>query len=69
MSVETIKKHLEATGTISIREAMSDYSMSGGSLTKYISILRRQNYPVQKVFCKHPITGQRYARYFRLNEK
>ena len=64
MSVAIVKSHLEITGTISIREAMDDYSMSGGSLTKYVSILRRSGFPVERVWHKHPVTGKRYARYF-----
>lgn len=67
MTVAVVKKHLEITGTISIREAMDDYGMSGGSLTKYISILRRQNVNIERVFGKHPITGKRYARYYLIN--
>ena len=67
MTVAVVKKHLDITGTISIREAMDDYGMSGGSLTKYISILRRQNVDIERVFLKHPITGKRYARYYLIH--
>jgi hypothetical protein len=68
MSIAIVRKHLETTGSISIRDAMADYGMSGGSLTKYISELRRQEYPVKRVFHKHPITGKRYARYYFMGQ-
>lgn len=68
MSIAVVKRHLEITGTISIREAMDDYGMSGGSLTKYISDLRKQNVNINRVFGKHPITGKRYARYYLINQ-
>jgi hypothetical protein len=59
-----ILNHLMVTGTISIREAMDDYNMSGGALTKCISELNRDGYKIDKIWYKHPITGQRYARYY-----
>jgi hypothetical protein len=43
---------------------MDDYSMSGGSLTKYISILKREGNDIVKVWKIHPLTGKRYARYY-----
>jgi hypothetical protein len=58
-----ILAHLTRTGSISIREAMLDYGISGGSLSKYMSMLRLDGYPIVRHFHKHPITGQRYARY------
>lgn len=62
--IQKIVHHLKKTGSISHREAMDDYQMSGGALTKYISILRHEHkmniIPQRK---KHPITGQSYMRY------
>lgn len=65
MSMQSkIEKHLNILGTISILEAASDYQLSGGSLTKYISNLRKQGLDIKKEFRKNTITGRRYARYF-----
>lgn len=55
--------HMKRVGSISIREAMDDYGMSGGSLTKYISLLRKAGNSIHKEVRKHPITGRKYARY------
>jgi hypothetical protein len=62
--LDIVLNHLSTTGSISIREAMDDYGMSGGALTKYISILRR-DYDLNIItqWKSHPVTGARYARY------
>ena len=63
-----IINHLNTVGHISIREAMDDYNMSGNVLTKVISDLNKGiAINTKRVFCKHPITGKRYARYFKVN--
>jgi hypothetical protein len=64
-----ILNHLTKARSITIREAMDDYNMSGGSLTKGISILRAMGYPIQRTFHAHPVTGQRYARYTLLQRE
>lgn len=64
-NIDTIVNHLNKLGSISIREAMDDYSMSGGSLTKYVSILKREGYDIVKLWKIHPLTGKRYARYYK----
>lgn len=59
----SVLKHMQSVGSISIREAMDDYGMSGGSLTKYISVLKAEGHNIHKEVRKHPITGRKYARY------
>jgi hypothetical protein len=66
-NLDIVAAHIEKTGSISIREAMDDYSMSGGSLTKYVSMLRRSGNKIEKVWKIHPITKRRYARYYSQN--
>ena len=62
--IQKLVTHLKKTGSISHREAMDDYQMSGGSLTKYISILRiEHNMKIVSVKKRHPISGQEYTRY------
>lgn len=62
--INKLVTHLKKTGSISHREAMDDYQMSGGALTKYISILRHDhNMPIVSKRKRHPITGQEYTRY------
>lgn len=56
-----LKKHFSKTKSITQREAMVDYSIQ--CLTKRIQELRAQGMNIQTVHKKHPITGQRYARY------
>jgi hypothetical protein len=64
MSQAVVLSHMTKTGSISIREAMDDYGLSGGSLTKVISRLRRSGYEIVKEWRKHPISGRKYARYY-----
>lgn len=66
-NAETILTHIRKTGSLSMREAMDDYGMSGGSLSGTICILRDMGYNIQTEMKKHPITGRRYARYYMAN--
>lgn len=63
-----IERHLDKAGSISIREAMDDYNVSGGHLTKIICRLKERGMNIVTQFQKHPITGRRYARYFLLED-
>jgi len=56
-----IIKHLRATKGLTLREAMSDYSIQ--SFTKRISELRKAGYRIDGIKGKHAVTGQRYTRY------
>jgi len=58
---EILFAHLKRTGSISQREALVDYSIQ--SLTKRISELRDMGLKIVTQHKKHPVTGQRYARY------
>ena len=53
-------KRVKSKG-LSQREAMLDYSIQ--SLTKRISELRDMGHRIKTIHKKHPVTGQRYARY------
>jgi biotin operon repressor len=59
--LQTILSHLKRAKSISQREAMIDYSIQ--SLTKRISELRDMGHNIKTIHRKHPVTGQRYARY------
>lgn len=59
-----IIKHLRTTKGLTVREAMIEYSIS--SLTKRVHELRAMGYDIESVKKKHPVTGQRYTRYFLL---
>lgn len=61
-----ILKHLQTTKGLTVREAMIEYSIS--SLTKRIHELRGMGYNIESVRKSHPVTGQRYTRYFLLEE-
>jgi Helix-turn-helix domain len=58
---ETILQHLRKARSISQREALIDHGIQ--SLTKRISELREMGYNIVTKHKKHPVTGQRYARY------
>lgn len=60
-----VLNHLNRVGSISVREAMADYGMSGGHLTKIISILRNdRQIDIVREMKRHPLTKTKYARYF-----
>jgi biotin operon repressor len=59
--INTLLSHFKKAKSISQREALVDYSIQ--SLTKRISELRDMGYNIETQHKKHPVTGQRYARY------
>ena len=61
---DMIRNHLYNVGTISLREASNDYGMSGGHLTKVISVLRKEGMTISGQWRNHPVTGRRYMRYY-----
>ena len=56
-----IIRHFKKAGSITVREAMVEYSIS--SLTRRIHELRVLGYNITSNKKKHPVTGQRYVRY------
>jgi hypothetical protein len=58
---QKIIKHLNKAGSITVREAMIDYSIQ--SFTKRISELRDAGYDIIGEMKTHPLTKQRYMRY------
>lgn len=58
---QKIMKHLNKAGSITVREALIEYSVS--SLTKRIQELRELGNKIISNPKVHPITGQRYVRY------
>ncbi len=56
-----IVKHLRKAGSITVREAMVEYSIQ--SLTKRVNELRDLGYEIVSNVRYHPVTGQRYVRY------
>jgi hypothetical protein len=58
---QLILDHLNRTGSITLREALMDYSVQ--CLTKRIQELREAGHDIVTHFKNHPTTSQRYARY------
>lgn len=58
---DIILKHLQKAGSITVREALVEYSVS--SLTKRIQELREAGHNVVSHPKTHPVTKQRYVRY------
>ena len=56
-----VLKHMAVAGSITQREAMIDHSVQ--SLTRRITEIKDNYIPVKVEHKKHPMTGQRYARY------
>lgn len=58
---DQIIKHLNKAGSITVREALVEYSIA--SLTKRIAELRELGHDIISKPKTHPVTGQRYVRY------
>ena len=58
---DIIMKHLRKAGSITVREAIVEYSIQ--SLTKRIQELREAGHEIVSTVKSHPITGQKYTRY------
>lgn len=58
---DKIMNHLQKAGSITVREALVEYSIQ--SLTKRIQELRGMGHNIVSKVKQHPITGQRYTRY------
>jgi|VirMetMinimDraft_7_1064189.scaffolds.fasta_scaffold12057_7 hypothetical protein len=58
---QLILDHMKRTGSITLREALMDYSVQ--CLTKRIQELRDAGHDIVTHFKNHPTTNQRYARY------
>ena len=56
-----ILKHLRKAGSITVREAIVEYSIQ--SLTKRIQELREAGHEIVSNVKHHPITKQKYVRY------
>lgn len=62
-----ILDHMKRTGSITMREALLDYSIQ--SLTRRIADLRQAGYKILTERKFHPTTGQQYARYKLVSKK
>lgn len=62
---KTVLRHMAVAGSITQREAMVDHSIQ--SLTRRITEIKDNAITVIVERKKHPITGQRYARYSLVN--
>lgn len=58
---DKIVKHLNKAGSITVREALIEYSIA--SLTKRVQELRELGHDIVSQPKTHPVTGQRYVRY------
>ncbi|HWL80085.1 MAG TPA: helix-turn-helix domain-containing protein [Roseomonas sp.] len=58
-----VHDHIERTGSISAREAMSDYSITSATLARRVCDLEQAGVRVRRLRREHPITGRKYTRY------
>ena len=64
--LDTIMKHLQTVGSISNLEAITQYNIM--SLPRRILDLEELGNNFNRVRKTHPVTGQRYVRYYLINE-
>lgn len=60
---QKIVQHMRKNGQITAREAMADYGMASGTLTRRITDISEAGFEVKKHQREHPVTGQKYTRY------
>lgn len=59
---QVVLNHMQRAGSITQREALVDHAVQ--SLTRRITEIKDACIPVKTEYKRHPVTGQRYARYF-----
>ncbi|MEL6509027.1 MAG: helix-turn-helix domain-containing protein [Pseudomonadota bacterium] len=65
---QKVYQHMNRAGSISAREAMADYSMSGNTLSRRITDITEAGFHVERERRKHPLTGNMYTRYSLLSK-
>jgi hypothetical protein len=60
---QTIYQHMRRAGSISSREAMSDYGITSGSLARRVVDMEEAGFTIIRDRRVHPITRRRYTRY------
>lgn len=59
----TIYDHIKKAGSISAREAMSDYGITSATLARRICDIEEAGIPVLRETREHPIHKRKYTRY------
>lgn len=62
-NAELIMDHIMTRGSMTIKDAMDSYKMSGGSVTGTITLLRNEGWNIVTQMRRDPSTGRRYAEY------
>lgn len=60
---KTVYQHMRRAGSISVREAMNDYGIAGGTLSRRIVDIKEAGFGITKERRRHPISGRMYTRY------
>lgn len=63
-----ILEYLEKRKRLTIGEAFMNFRLSGGHITKIISLLRKDGHNIMTVWDKSPIDKRRYATYHLIKE-
>jgi hypothetical protein len=62
-NADQIINHIMHNGSMTIKQAMDTYRMSGGSVTGTITLLRNEGWNIVTEMRRDPNTGRRYAEY------
>ena len=63
-----ILAYLQKNKRLTIGEAFINYQLSGGHITKIISLLRKDGHAIKTVWNRNPVTKRRYASYHLIQE-
>lgn len=68
MLKKIILNYLEKRKRITLNEANYNFHLSGGHMTKIISLLRQDGIKIKTVMDKNPVDNRRYATYHLIQE-
>ena len=68
VSEKVILDYLKNNKRLTIAQALINWQLSGGHITKLISNLRKQKHDIKTIWKRNPVSGRRYVEYILISE-